>query len=74
MKWFVLCFAISMPVFAQLPDMKSLTKQVMEACKEDKSKVEGCDSYTELKPLKECLMKNEKKLSEKCKTSLKLVP
>ena len=61
---------------AQMPKldaMKDLSKQVLEACKEDKSKIKGCDSYTELSALKTCLMANKDKLSDKCKASLKLV-
>jgi hypothetical protein len=62
--------------FAQMPGMaqvKDLSKQVLEACKEDKSKVKGCESYTDMTKLKVCLMANKEKLSDKCKTSLKLV-
>ena len=74
----VLTFLVT-SAFAQMPklpgadQLKDLSKQVMEACKEDKSKIKGCESYTELKPLKECLMANKEKLSDKCKQSLKLV-
>ncbi len=67
---------VSFSAFAQMPKMdaiKDMGKQVMDACKEDKSKIKGCESYTELAPLKTCLMANKEKLSEKCKASLKLV-
>ncbi len=61
------------PKMPNIPGVKDLTKKVLEACKEDKSKVSGCESYTELTKLKACLMENESKLSDKCKASLKLV-
>ena len=79
MKFILIATLMSLSAFAQLPKMpsvsavKDLTKDVLEACKEDKSKVSGCESYTELTKLKACLMKNESKLSPKCKASLKLV-
>lgn len=74
MKYLVVAVFISLPVFAQIPvAVQSFAKQAMEACKDDKSKVTGCESYTEIKPLKECLMKNAEKLSTKCKTALKLI-
>ncbi len=76
MKFFALFVLVSLPAFAQLPKMdalKDLSKKVLEACKEDKSKIKGCESYTELAPLKTCLMANKDKLSDKCKSSLKLV-
>lgn len=76
MKYFVLMFAVSLTAFAQLPKLdavKVMSKKVLEACKEDKSKIKGCESYTELAPLKTCLMANKEKLSDKCKSSLKLV-
>lgn len=76
MKYLFIALLFSLPALAQLPkmpDMKDLSKQVMEACKDDKSKVSGCESYTEVKALKACLMKNQDKLSDKCKSSLKLV-
>lgn len=79
MKLAVLFVLSSLSAFAQLPQMpstamiKDLSKQVLEACKEDKSKISGCESYTELAKLKVCLMANEAKLSEKCRASLKLV-
>ncbi len=67
---------VSFSAFAQMPKMdaiKDMSKQVLDACKEDKSKIKGCESYTELSPLKTCLMANKEKLSDKCKSSLKLV-
>ena len=76
MKFSAVLFLVSFSAFAQMPKMemvKDLSKQVLEACKEDKSKIKGCDSYTELAPLKVCLMANKDKLSSKCKASLKLV-
>ncbi|MES2527054.1 MAG: hypothetical protein V4598_08195 [Bdellovibrionota bacterium] len=76
MKVFTLFTLVSFSAFAQMPKMdaiKDMSKQVLEACKEDKSKIKGCDSYTELAPLKTCLMANKEKLSDKCKASLKLV-
>ncbi len=74
MKFFLVF--ISFSAFAQMPNMaavKDMSKQVLEACKEDKSKIKGCESYTEVTKLKVCLMANKEKLSEKCKMSLKLV-
>lgn len=59
-----------MPGMAQIKD---ISKQAMEACKDDKSKIKGCESYTEMTKLKVCLMANKEKLSDKCKTALKLV-
>lgn len=79
MKILIIAILVSLPAFAQLPKMptmdsvKDLSKQVLEACKEDKSKVKGCESYTELTKLKACLMTNEAALSDKCKSSLKFV-
>lgn len=74
MKYILLAALVSFPVFAQIPvAVKDFAKQALEACKEDKSKITGCESYTEIKPLKECLMKNTEKLSMKCKMALKLV-
>lgn len=74
MKYLFFTFLISLPAFAQIPGaIQNFAKQAMEACKDDKSKISGCESYTEIKPLKECLMKNAEKLSPKCKTALKLV-
>ena len=61
---------IKMPSTTQLKDY---SKDVMNACKEDKSKVKGCESYTDVKLLKTCLMANESQLSEKCKAALKMV-
>jgi hypothetical protein len=62
-----------MPKMPSTADLTDMSKKVMTACKEDKSKISGCESYTELSPLKACLMKNHEKLSETCKNSLKLV-
>lgn len=77
MKYLILLTFVSMPVLAQMPQvpgaLKDYAKAAMDACKDDKSKIKGCESYTEIKPLKECLMKNEAQLSDKCKTALKLV-
>lgn len=81
MKSFVLLsLTFSFTALAQMPKMadivskgKDLSAKVMAACKEDKSKIKGCDSYTELAPLKECLMKNKEALSPGCKQSLSLV-
>lgn len=74
MKYIVVAAFLSLSAFAQIPGMaKDFAKQALEACKEDKSNISGCESYTEIKPLKECLMKNADKLSVKCKTALKLV-
>ena len=76
MKIAALTFLVSFSAFAQMPDMaklKEMAKPVMEACKEDKSKIKGCESYTEVAKLKTCLLANKEQLSEKCKMSLKLV-
>ncbi len=76
MKIFIVLTMISFSAFAQMPKMdmiKDMSKKVLEACKEDKSKIKGCESYTELAPLKTCLMANKEKLSDNCKSSLKLV-
>lgn len=73
MKLLIAAALLSFSAFAQMPNMTDLSKKVMSACKDDKSKVSGCDSYTEVKALKECLMKNESKLSDTCKNSLKMV-
>lgn len=76
MKKFIALILFSTTAFAQMPNMaqvKDLSKQVLDACKEDKSKIKGCESYTEVTKLKVCLMANKDQLSEKCKTSLKLV-
>lgn len=73
---FLIISLISLPVFAQMPDMaklKEMSKPVLEACKEDKSRIKGCESYTEMAKLKACLLANKEQLSEKCKASLKLV-
>ncbi|HXH74693.1 MAG TPA: hypothetical protein VNJ08_06990 [Bacteriovoracaceae bacterium] len=79
MKFIALAISLSFSAFAQFPKMpsvsgiKDISKQVLEACKEDKSKISGCESYTELTKLKACLMTNESKLSPGCKSSLMLV-
>lgn len=79
MKIILFTLFVSLPVLAQIPKLptmasiKDLSKQVLEACKEDKSKISGCESYTEFTKLKACLMTNESKISGKCKSSLKLV-
>lgn len=79
MKYILISFIISLSSFAQLPNisgvpgMKDLSKKVLEACKDDKSKISGCESYSEVSKLKDCLMANEAKLSPKCKASLKIV-
>ena len=80
MKFAFLCLFFSWSVFAQMPSVsdvtskgKDLAAKVMAACKEDKSKVKGCESYTEIVPLKTCLMKNKESLSPGCKHSLSLV-
>ena len=76
MKTTIAILLFSSSAFAQIPGMaaiKDVSKQVLEACKEDKSKIKGCESYTELPKLKACLMTNKDQLSEKCKASLKLV-
>lgn len=62
-----------MPKMPSMSDLSDLSKKVMAACKDDKSKISGCDSYTELAPLKACLMTNKDKLSDTCKNSLKFV-
>jgi len=62
-----------MPKFPSVPGVKDLSQQVLDACKEDKSKISSCESYTEFPKIKACLLANESKLSEKCKKSLKLV-
>jgi hypothetical protein len=79
MKFLFAAMLLSGSALAQMPKMPStsdltdMSKKVMAACKEDKSKISGCESYTELSPLKACLMKNHEKLSETCKNTLKLV-
>ncbi len=76
MKYLALTVLFTFPAFAQMPSMgalKDMSKQVLEACKDDKSKIKGCESYTDVSKLKTCLMANEKQLSDKCKASLKLV-
>lgn len=76
MKIFVMTVLFSSFASAQLPGLdaiKDFSKKAFEACKNDKSKIKGCESYTEMGPLKTCLMANKEKLSSKCKTALKLV-
>lgn len=79
MKFIFVAIFMTLPSFAQLPKMpglpgiQELSKQVLEACKEDKSKISACESYTEISKLKACLLANEAKLSPKCKASLKVV-
>lgn len=80
MKLMILTLILSVPAFAQMPKLddlarkgSDLTSKVMAACKDDRSKIKGCDSYTELQPLKNCLMKNKEALSSGCKQSLSLV-
>jgi hypothetical protein len=80
MKLLLIGLTISFSALAQMPSMsdlggksKELTAKVMAACKDDKSKVKGCESYTELSPLKTCLMKNKEALSPGFKESLSLV-
>ena len=45
-------------------------KEVYSACKSEQ--VEYCKAYTQMAPLKECLMKNKEKLSPGCKSSMGL--
>jgi hypothetical protein len=80
MKFTVIILLISFSALAQMPKMpkvmpglKDVSKQVMEACKEDQSKIKGCEAYTDLSKLKVCLMENKEKLSSKCKQALQLV-
>ena len=79
MKFILIMILASLNASAQLPklpglsDIKDLSKQVLEACKDDKSKVSGCESYTEVAKLKACLIQNESKLSLRCKSSLKFI-
>lgn len=80
MKFAVITLLISFSAIAQMPkmpkgmgDLKDVSKQVMEACKEDQSKIKGCEAYTDLSKLKVCLMENKDKLSSKCKQALQLV-
>ncbi len=79
MKITMIALFFSISAFAQMPKMptaaavKDLSKQVFDACKDDKSKVKGCEAYTEVAKLKTCLMANEAVLSAKCKNTLKLV-
>lgn len=79
MKIAIISLFVSYASLAQMPKLpttaalKDFSKQVVEACKEDKSKIVSCKSYTEINELKACLMLNESKLSEKCKSSLKLL-
>ncbi len=75
MKLLLALSLLSTSAFALMPmpgavEMKIKSAKVLEACKDDKSKVKGCESYTEVAPLKECLMKNKEMLSAKCKTEL----
>ena len=69
---FLLCSSSAFGQF-EVSKLKEMARPVMEACKEDKSKIKGCESYTEIAKLKTCLLANKEQLSEKCKMSLKLV-
>jgi hypothetical protein len=78
MKLFLALSLLSTSAFALMPmpgaaELKIKSAKVLAACRDDKSKVKGCESYTEVAPLKECLMKNKEMLSEKCKTELATV-
>lgn len=74
MKYTIFLLFFSLSANAQFSaKLQSFAKQAMQACEEDKSKITGCESYTEVKPLKECLTKNLNKLSPNCKTALKFV-
>ncbi len=79
MKLVTLTLLASFSALAQMPKLPSMSalkdfsKQVLDACKDDKSKLKGCEAYTEVTKLKTCLMANESALSDKCKSSLKLV-
>lgn len=72
---FTILILFSFTAHAQfdMAKLKDMAKPVMEACKDDKSKIKGCESYTEIGKLKTCLMANKEQLSDKCKMSLKLV-
>jgi len=79
MKFLFIVLLVSFSATAQMPKIsafttgaKELTQKVMTACADDKSKIKGCESYTEFAPLKECLLKNKDALSQKCKDSLSL--
>lgn len=80
MKFLMLTLILSASVLAQMPKLDDIARKgnvlmskVMAACKDDRSKIKGCDSYTELQPLKNCLMMNKEALSPGCKQSLSLV-
>ena len=80
MKSILALLVFSTASWAQMPGLpssatsllKDKTAKVLVACKEDKAKVKGCESYTELAPLKTCLLKNKDQLSTKCKNELTL--
>ena len=63
-------FAFSPPAIPDAAALKAKSAKVFKVCKEDKAKVKGCESYTELEPLKACLLKNKEALSAPCKTEL----
>lgn len=79
MKIAVLFTLLSVSTWAQMPKLndvvstlKEASKPIMEACKEDKSNIKACESYTDVNLLKVCLIQNKDRLSDKCKTALKL--
>ncbi len=79
MKYLLLTIFFANSSWAQLPSIdgalakaKDFSKEAIDACKDDKSKIKSCESYTEIGKLKPCLMENKEKLSPKCKLALKL--
>jgi hypothetical protein len=79
MKYLILSFFIALSAVAQVPGLdgilakaKDFGKDALAACKDDKSKIKACESYTEFAKLKPCLLENKEKLSDKCKLALKL--
>lgn len=77
MKLFIALSLLSTLAHAQMPSMASATalvkdkgQKIFAACKDDRKNVKGCEKYTEVAPLKECLLKNKDALSAGCKKAV----
>lgn len=77
MKVLIAALFVSTVAQAQIPSVASATgmikdkgQKILLACKDDRKNIKGCEKYTEVAPLKECLVKNKEALSAGCKKSI----
>jgi len=77
MKLIIALSVFSASAFAQMPSMETATalvkdkgQKIFKGCKDDRKNVKACEKYTEVAPLKECLLKNKEALSAGCKKAV----